>query len=147
MSASAGPRVILTGAGAFAARAIGPALLAEGAEVWAIVRALPLTVAWAPPGSPGLHVVAGDLADPKTWRGLPAAADAIVHLAGRVEHPDTPAAVFLRDNVETMRCLIDHARVGRIGRIVNFSSISVTAGSRIPRSTRAPAVSIRPPMA
>lgn len=118
-------RVILTGARSFAAKALGPALLAEGAEIWPIVRALPLTVAWAPPGSPGLNVVAGDLADPLTWRGVPADVDAIIHLASRVENPATPASAFLRDNVDTVRALIGHAKSGRIGRVINFSSMSV----------------------
>jgi len=75
-------RVLVTGASGFIGRHLVPRLGAEGHEAIAI------------------HHASGDVAEPTTWKGLPAA-DVVVHLAAKSFVPDSweSPGRFLRTNL------------------------------------------------
>ncbi len=121
--ASAGRRVVVTGASGFIGRAVMPALAARGFAVRGLVRD-------ASPPAEGVEIrVIGDLTPLNTHAlaEMLRDADAVVHLAGRVHVParaDAPAA-YRTMNVELTERLARAAAVCGIDHFVFASSIKV----------------------
>jgi dihydroflavonol-4-reductase len=114
-------RALVTGATGFVGAAVARALLADGWEVRALVRAgsdrsnlraLPLEAA------------VGDLTDPKSLDRAAAACAAVFHVAAdyRLGAPD-PSELY-RANVEGTRNLLTAALKARVERVVYTSSVA-----------------------
>ena len=116
-------RVLLTGGNAFVSRALGPALLSAEHEVTVCVRPASRPANWIAEGA--LQVVEVDLADAGAQALLNGAPEAIIHTAGRLDDPNTPLDLFIRDNFESTRNLLTLANSAGTGKFIHFSSISV----------------------
>ena len=116
-------RVLLTGGNAFVSRALGPALLSAKHEVTVCVRAASQLADWIDEGVS--QVVEADLANAGIMALLNSAPEAIIHAAGRLEDPDTPLDLFMRDNFKSTRNLVALANAGKTRKFIYFSSISI----------------------
>lgn len=118
-------KCLLTGGRAFVSRTIGPALLADRHDVTVCLRPGQPVPEWLAEADTGVTARWVDLAGDDGLRGLVAGHDAIIHVAGRLEEPRAPAAVFERDNTRATQALINGALSTGCRRIINFSSMSV----------------------
>ncbi len=121
-------RVLVTGASGFIGRRLLPALGAAGHEVTALL--LPDDGAQL---DGAVRVVRGDVTQAGSLAGLPAALDAIVHLAGAVGYGQTFARCTAL-NVEGTANIAREAVACGVRRFVHMSSVSVygrVAGVRI----------------
>lgn len=129
-------RVLVTGASGLLGGAVARRLAERGDQVTVLQR--------RPSGS-GLREVRGDVADPATVRQAVAGAEAVVHLAAKVNVVG-PWAEYERINVGGTRALLAAARSAGVSRFVQVSSPSVAhagaslvgagAGAADPRHAR-----------
>ncbi len=136
MSASAGLRVVVTGAGGFVGRALCESLVKSDHRVTPVVR--------NGVGLPG-EVVAGDISPATDWRAVLSGCDGVVHLAARVHGVSARDAgdlpVYRRINTEATLSLARQAAQAGVKRFVFVSTVKVNGeGSAQPyRETDAPA--------
>ena len=116
---------LLTGGNSFVSRAIGPALLAAGQALTICIRPGQAAPEWAKGVGPAATIAPVDLAEGGDLKGLVGDHDVIIHAAGRLENPATPASAFQRDNVATTEALIAAALATGRPKIIHFSSLSV----------------------
>lgn len=107
-------RVLVTGAGGFAGRKTADALHASGFDVVGTVHSREIDAPF--------ETVRLNLAE--VWPDM-GGFDAIVHTAGSLPHRTTAYHAHMRNNVDTMRQLIDYGKTRGIRRVVNFSTIGV----------------------
>ncbi|MDP5228396.1 MULTISPECIES: NAD-dependent epimerase/dehydratase family protein [Arthrobacter] len=122
-------KVAVTGATGFVGRHVVRALLAEGHEVVALVRSLPLDPGVAR-ALDGAHPAAtGDLERTADFSGTLRGVDAVVHLAARVhrmeEDSTDPLAAHRAVNTELTRRLAEAAAEAGVTSFVFLSSIKV----------------------
>jgi nucleoside-diphosphate-sugar epimerase len=120
-----GVRSLLTGGGGFAARAIGPALVAAGHDLAICLRPGRAAPEWTSglAGRVTVHWV--DLAGEEGLEAVFADRDIIIHAAGSLEDPGAPADVFDRNNTRVTKALISGALATGCPRFINFSSVSI----------------------
>lgn len=107
-------RVLVTGAGGFAGRRTAEQLHLCGFDVVGTVHSSRIEVPF--------ETVQLDLAEP--WADM-GDFDAIVHAAGNIPQREKKFRVLLRNNVDTMRQLVDYAKYHHICRVIYFSSIGI----------------------
>mgnify|MGYP000850653728 FL=1 len=107
-------RVLVTGAGGFAGRCTAEHLHASGFDVVGTVHSCRIDAPF--------ETVQLDLAEP--WADM-GDFDAIVHAAGNIPQREKKFRVLLRNNVDTMRQLVDYAKYHHICRVIYFSSIGI----------------------
>ena len=107
-------RVLVTGAGGFAGRRTAEHLYASGFDVVGTVHSRRIDVPF--------ETVQLDLEEP--WHEM-GHFDAIIHAAGSVPHRTKEFCVYVRNNIDVMRQLINYAKHYDIHRIVYFSTIGI----------------------
>ena len=107
-------RVLVTGSGGFAGRRTAEQLHLCGFDVVGTVHSSCIEVPF--------ETVQMDLAEPWMEMGQ---FDAIVHAAGSLPYREKDFRIYMRNNVDVMRCLIDYARQHDVHRVVYFSTIGV----------------------
>ena len=107
-------RVLVTGAGGFAGGRTAEQLHLCGFDVVGTVHSSRVEVPF--------EIVQMDLAELWMERGQ---FDAIVHTAGSLPYREKDLRVYMRNNVDVMRRLIDYARQHDVHRVVYFSTIGV----------------------
>ncbi|MCY4466824.1 MAG: NAD(P)-dependent oxidoreductase [Chloroflexi bacterium] len=107
----AGQTILVTGAGGFLGRNIAAALLAAGADLYAIDRHFDKFVA------PSLQTITADCRQMPPLR-----AQALVHAAFITDALDTPPESQLRANNETLSATLAYAQKQAIARVICLSS-------------------------
>ncbi|UJM89787.1 SDR family oxidoreductase [Rhodanobacter denitrificans] len=108
-------RILLAGCGDLGER-VAQRLRARGDEVWALRRQPPLR------GKHGIHWLRGDLTDPASLRGLPAAITRLVYLpAPATRDKATYRAIF----VDGLRHLLDALDTRKLAQVLFVSSSAV----------------------
>ena len=107
-------RVLVTGAGGFAGRRTAEQLHICGFDVVGTVHSSRIEAPFA--------TVQLDLAEPWIEMGH---FDAIVHAAGSLPYREKEFCVYVRNNIDTMRHLIDYAKHHDVPGVVYFSTIGV----------------------
>jgi NADH dehydrogenase len=114
-------RLFVTGGSGFVGSRLVPALRGRGHTVTLLDRTGALGRGLA--DDPGLHVVAGDLVDPSTYRDALGSAEVVIHLAavtGRASR-----AVHFRANALGTETLVDACTHAGVRRLLFMSSIAV----------------------
>ncbi|MEV8536824.1 NAD-dependent epimerase/dehydratase family protein [Streptomyces sp. NPDC051211] len=136
MKRSGGYTVLLTGATGFVGSAVlntlrhsgpsaEPSASAERTVRPVIIRALarkPPQPDKAETATANLEWTTADLTDPASLHGVAEGADALVHLAARIDGDEDQCAAV---NVHGTRALMDEARRAGVGRIVHLSTTAV----------------------
>lgn len=114
-------RYLLTGAAGFLGSHIAEALTRRGKSVVAVLR----------PGadatflnSLGDSVQRGDLLDPAFCQAVLDDVDVVIHCAARVDHW-APVADLRRDNVDSLRVLLEACKAQALSRFVHLSCLDV----------------------
>ena len=107
-------RVLVTGAGGFAGRCTAEYLHVSGFDVVGIVHSCRMDAPF--------ETVQLNLEEP--WHEM-GHFDAIVHAAGSVPHWAKEFCVYVRNNIDVMRQLIDYAEHHGIHRVIYFSTIGI----------------------
>lgn len=107
-------RVLVTGVGSLVGRRAADHLHGNGFDVVGTVHSRPIDAPF--------ETVQLDLAEP--WLDM-GAFEAIVHVAGSLPYREKNFCVYLRNNVDVMRRLIDYARHHNVRRVIYFSSIGI----------------------
>lgn len=107
-------RVLVTGAGGFAGRLVADHLHSAGIDVAGTVHSRDIDAPF--------ETVRLDLAEAWPDMGF---FDAIVHAAGSLPYREKDFRVYVRNNIDTMRHLIDYAKHHDVRRVVYFSTIGV----------------------
>ena len=107
-------RVLVTGAGGFAGRCTAEHLHASDFDVVGTVHSCRIDAPF--------ETVQLNLEEPWPEMGR---FDAIIHAAGNIPQREKKFRVLLRNNVDTMRQLVDYAKYHHICRVIYFSSIGI----------------------
>jgi NAD dependent epimerase/dehydratase len=107
-------RVLVTGAGSIVGRRTADHLHAGGFNIVGTVHSRRIDAPFA--------TVQLDLAEPWPEMGF---FDAIVHVAGTLPYHGKNFCVYLRNNVDVMKRLIDYAKHHDVRRVICFSSIGI----------------------
>ena len=107
-------RVLVTGAGGFAGRCTAEHLHANGFDVVGTVHSRRIDVPF--------EVVQLNLEEP--WHEM-GHFDAIIHAAGSVPHRTKEFCVYVRNNIDVMRQLVNYAKHHDVYRVVYFSTIGI----------------------
>jgi len=118
--------VVVTGASGFIGRAVAALLTRCGASVRAIARR-PLDRV---PDLEGVQWVQADLTDPLQCRTAVEGADSIFHIAGDYRFWARDRREILRNNLESMRCLLASAWESNVRRIVCTGTPSIFEHAR-----------------
>jgi dihydroflavonol-4-reductase len=118
---------LVTGATGFLGRHLVRRLVAEGAEVRALVR--PATDA-APVEALGARIARGDVLDPTAVAAAAAGVDRVFHLAGLVAYEDRDLPRLRRANVESVRVVSEALPEG--ARLVHVSSVAAVGPAARP---------------
>ncbi|KPF79115.1 NAD-dependent dehydratase [alpha proteobacterium AAP81b] len=116
-----GAVALVTGAGGFVGSAVARALLAEGAEVRALVRA---GSSRANLDGLGLTIVEGDMRDPAAMARACAGADFVFHVAADYRLWARDSQEIIRANVDGTSAVMTAARDAGVARIVYTSSVA-----------------------
>lgn len=107
-------RVLVTGAGGFAGRRTAEQLHICGFDVVGTVHSSRIEAPF--------ETVQMDLAEPWTEMG---GFDAIIHTAGSLPYREKDFCIYVRNNVDAMRQLVDYAMHHDVRRVIYFSTIGV----------------------
>ena len=107
-------RVLVTGAGGFAGRRTAEHLYASGFDVVGTVHSRRIEVPF--------ETVQLNLEEPWPEMGR---FEAIIHTAGSVPHRAKDFCVYVRNNIDTMRQIIDYAKRHEVRRVIYFSTIGI----------------------
>lgn len=107
-------RVLVTGAGGFAGRCVADHLHSAGIDVVGTVHSRDIDASF--------DTVRLDLAEAWPDMGF---FDAIIQAAGSLPYREKDFRVYVRNNIDTMRHLIDYAKHHDVRRVVYFSTIGV----------------------
>lgn len=122
-------KVALTGASGFIGATVAPYLIKQGHEVVALCRS---AAAAEKARSLGLEAKVLDLFDRAALEAVLRGADAIVHMAARLEFFG-PYELFHRDNVQLTELLLQAAKAVGVPRFVYVGAAAVVVGSRSPQ--------------
>ena len=117
-------KVLVTGATGFLGRHLVEALCGAGHEVSALVRREALRLERA-----GATLFRGDVLCPETLAPAIAGAEAVIHLAGRVQHKGEPTGLY-ELHVEGTRNMLAAAEEAKVGRFLHLSTSGTLAVSR-----------------
>jgi len=120
----AGRSVAVTGASGFVGGAVAAALLAQGAQVRALVRS---DAAGRTAAALGAAPVRGDLEDHDALRDLMHGCDLVVHVAGVNAGCIRDPAPMYRVNVRGPAAVIEAAAAAGVARVVHTSSAAAVA--------------------
>ena len=116
-------RVFITGATGFVGGALARALIAEGAEVHALVR--PASSRYALDGVP-VRWHEGDITDPESLSSFLSRAEWVIHSAGQLGEAGLSEDVYQRLNVVGARNVLAAAKASGLGpRVLHVSSPGV----------------------
>ena len=107
-------RVLVTGSGGFAGRRTAVQLHLCGFDVVGTTHSCPIEAPF--------ETVQLNLEEPWPEMGD---FDAIIHTAGSVPHRAKEFCVYVRNNIDTMRQIIDYAKHHDIRRVIYFSTIGI----------------------
>ncbi len=130
MNSLNGKRVLVTGAGGFIGSHLAERLVKDGASVRAMVHYNALNSrGWleASECRDDLEIVAGDITDAESVRGLVAGVDVVFHLAALIAIPYSYVAPrsYLRTNVEGTLNVLEAARAVDVERVIHTSTSEV----------------------
>ncbi|MBL4848171.1 MAG: NAD-dependent epimerase/dehydratase family protein [Planctomycetes bacterium] len=119
-------KVLVTGGTGFLGRHVVRELVGAGHEVRALVRNESYSLQ-----REGASQHTGDVLDPESVRAACEAQEAVIHLAGLVDHQGEPSDLY-HVHVEGTRHVVNAAADAGVGRMVHMSSSGVTAVSTEP---------------
>ncbi len=115
-------RVLVTGATGYTGGHLARALKARGDEVWAMVRTPSADTSLA---EAGIHIRAGDLANPASLPAAVAGIDVVYNIAALYRQAGLPDAVYHQVNGVAVGQLIDAAARAGVRRVVHCSTVGV----------------------
>ncbi|HEY1097944.1 MAG TPA: SDR family NAD(P)-dependent oxidoreductase [Myxococcota bacterium] len=135
MNSLKGKRVLVTGAGGFIGSHLAERLVAEGATVRAMVHYNALNArGWLDHSEQrhAMEIVAGDITDAESVRGLVAGVDVVFHLAALIAIPYSYVAPrsYVRANVEGTLNVLEAARLHGVQRVLHTSTSEVYGTAR-----------------
>lgn len=116
-------KVFVTGGTGFLGRHVVRSLVASGHEVTALVRSEAPELE-----QDGARLARGDVLVPETLATAIAGAEAVIHMAGRVQHKGEPTALY-ELHVEGTRNTIAAATAAQVKRVVHVSTSGTVAVS------------------
>lgn len=135
MTSLNGKRVLVTGAGGFIGSHLAERLVEDGASVRAMVHYNALNArGWLDTSERRgeMEIVAGDITDAESVRGLVAGVDVVFHLAALIAIPYSYVAPrsYVRTNVEGTLNVLEAARVLGVERVIHTSTSEVYGTAR-----------------
>lgn len=121
-------KVLVTGGTGFLGRHVVRVLLGAGHEVSALVRAESYSLE-----REGARQVLGDVLERESVRAACEGQEALVHLAGQVDHAGEPSELY-QVHVEGTRHVVQGAAEAGLKRVIHMSSSGTSAVSREPVS-------------